>query len=290
MRGTHLSPAARDLAERIMQLVLDRPWWVSGLLIAVVPAICEELFFRGWLLAAWAGEQPSRRRAVAAVLGQAAVFAAFHLLPERMPQTFMLGVMLGWMTLATGSLLPAVLAHLQGLGVTTVCLMPVAHRADEARLQAQGLSNYWGYSPVAWSAPEARYASQGPASDPRAEFRAMVDALHGAGLEVVVDVVYNHTAELDEWGPTLSLRGIDNALYYHLLPGQQHRYANWTGCGNCVNFDQPLVRRLVLESLRRLCAGRTAIVATHSRAAQRILGRVLEIEAGRAAGARMAGE
>ena len=146
---------------------------------------------------------------------------------------------------------PAVLAHLQRLGVTTVCLMPVAHRADEARLQALGLSNYWGYSPVAWSAPEARYASQGPASDPRAEFRAMVDALHGAGLEVVLDVVYNHTAELDEWGPTLSLRGIDNALYYHLLPGQQHRYANWTGCGNCVNFDQPLVRRLVLESLRR---------------------------------------
>ncbi len=146
---------------------------------------------------------------------------------------------------------PAVLAHLQRLGVTTVCLMPVAHRADEARLQAQGLSNYWGYSPVAWSAPEARYASEGPASDPRAEFRAMVDALHGAGLEVVLDVVYNHTAELDEWGPTLSLRGIDNALYYHLLPGQRQRYANWTGCGNCINVDQPLVRRTVLESLRR---------------------------------------
>ena len=151
----------------------------------------------------------------------------------------------------TGLAHPAVLAHLQRLGVTTVCLMPVAHRADEARLQAQDLSNYWGYSPVAWSAPEARYASEGPASDPRAEFCAMVDALHGAGLEVVLDVVYNHTAELDEWGPTLSLRGIDNALYYHLLPGQRQRYANWTGCGNCVNFDQPLVRRLVLESLRR---------------------------------------
>jgi len=146
---------------------------------------------------------------------------------------------------------PAVLAHLQSLGVTTVCLMPVAHRADEARLQALGLSNYWGYSPVGWSAPEARYASEGPASDARAEFRAMVDALHGAGLEVVLDVVYNHTAELDEWGPTLSLRGIDNALYYHLVPHERSRYANWTGCGNSVNFDQPLVRRLVLESLRR---------------------------------------
>ena len=146
---------------------------------------------------------------------------------------------------------PAVLDHLLRLGVTTVCVMPVAHRADEARLLALGLSNYWGYSPVAWSAPEVRYASDGPASDPRAEFRAMVDALHVAGLEVVLDVVYNHTAELDESGPTLSLRGIDNALYYRLLPGQRSRYANWTGCGNSVNVDQALVRRLVLESLRR---------------------------------------
>jgi len=146
---------------------------------------------------------------------------------------------------------PAVLAHLQSLGVTTVCLMPVAHRADEARLQALGMSNYWGYSPVAWSAPETRYASEGPDSDARSEFRAMVEALHSGGLEVVLDVVYNHTAELDEWGPTLSLRGIDNALYYHLLPHKRSGYANWTGCGNCINFDQPLVRRTVLESLRR---------------------------------------
>ena len=146
---------------------------------------------------------------------------------------------------------PSVLAYLQRLGITTVCLMPVAHRADEARLQSQGLSNYWGYSPVAWSAPEARYASEGPASDARTEFRAMVDALHHAGLEVVLDVVYNHTAELDEWGPTLSLRGIDNRLYYHLLPQARGRYANWTGCGNSVNLEQPLVQRTVLESLRR---------------------------------------
>jgi glycogen operon protein len=146
---------------------------------------------------------------------------------------------------------PSVLAHLQSLGITTVCLMPVAHRADEARLQSQGLSNYWGYSPVAWSAPEARYASEGPDSDARTEFRAMVDALHHAGLEVVIDVVYNHTAELDEWGPTLSLRGIDNRLYYHLLPQARSRYANWTGCGNSVNLEQPLVQRTVLESLRR---------------------------------------
>ena len=146
---------------------------------------------------------------------------------------------------------PAAIAHLKRLGVTTVCLMPVAHRADEARLQALGLSNYWGYSPVAWTAPEARYASALTAGGARAEFRAMVESLHAAGLEVVLDVVYNHTAETDELGPTLSLRGIDNALYYHLLPQDRSRYANWTGCGNSVNLDQPLVRRTVLESLRR---------------------------------------
>jgi sodium transport system permease protein len=136
VRGPHLSPAARDLAERIMQLVLDRPWWLSGLLVAVVPALCEELFFRGWLLAACAGERPSRRRAVAAVLVQAAVFAAFHLLPERMPQTFLLGIMLGWMTLATGSLLPAVLAH---LAHNAVPLILVALAADgQSRQLAAG--------------------------------------------------------------------------------------------------------------------------------------------------------
>lgn len=127
VRGTHLSPAARDLAERIMQLLLDRPWWLSGLLIALLPAICEELFFRGWVLAAFAGDQPSRRRAVAAVFLQAAAFAAFHLLPERMPQTFLLGAVLGWMTLTTGSLVPGVLAH---LAHNAVPLVLVALAAD----------------------------------------------------------------------------------------------------------------------------------------------------------------
>lgn len=112
LRGTHLSAAARDLAERIMELLLARPWWAGWLLIAVLPAVAEELFFRGWLLSAFAGERPGRRRAVAAVLLQAAAFAAFHLLPERMPQTFLLGIVLGWMTVATGSLLPAMAAHL----------------------------------------------------------------------------------------------------------------------------------------------------------------------------------
>ena len=145
---------------------------------------------------------------------------------------------------------PAAIAHLKRLGVTTLSIMPVAFRADEARLQKADLSNYWGYSPIAWNAPETRYWSGAAGSTPRSELRAMVDALHDAGLEVVLDVVYNHTGETDEFGPTLSLRGIDNATYYHLEPTDPARYLNWTGCGNCVNLHHPLVLRTVMDSLR----------------------------------------
>jgi len=145
---------------------------------------------------------------------------------------------------------PAAIAHLVSLGITTVCIMPVAFRADEVRLQKLGLSNYWGYNPIAWNAPEARYWSGTAGSSPRSEMRAMVDALHAAHLEVVLDVVYNHTGETDALGPTLSLRGIDNALYYHLDPDRPDDYLNWTGCGNCVNLNHPLVLRTVMDSLR----------------------------------------
>lgn len=145
---------------------------------------------------------------------------------------------------------PAAIAHLKALGVTSVCLMPVAQRADEVRLLHMGLSNYWGYSPIAWNAPEQRYWSGSPGTSPRSEMRAMVDALHTAGLEVILDVVYNHTGETDELGPTLSLRGIDNHTYYHLQPDNPALYANWTGCGNCVNLNEPLVLRTVMDSLR----------------------------------------
>ncbi len=145
---------------------------------------------------------------------------------------------------------PAAIAHVKALGVTTVSLMPVAFRADEERLQRMGLSNYWGYSPIAWSAPESRYWSGTPGTTPRTEFRAMVDALHAAGLEVLVDVVYNHTGETDEFGPMLSLRGIANSTYYQLEPGDASRYLNWTGCGNCVNLNHPVVLRTVMDSLR----------------------------------------
>jgi len=145
---------------------------------------------------------------------------------------------------------PTVLDHLQQLGVTTLSLMPVQHRADEQRLQAMGLSNYWGYNTIGWFAPEARYWSQRPGTTPASEFRALSDAIHARGMELVIDVVYNHSAETDELGPTLSMRGIDNALYYHLRPDDKAQYENWSGCGNCLNFAEPHVVRLAMDSLR----------------------------------------
>lgn len=147
---------------------------------------------------------------------------------------------------------PASIDYLKALGVTTVSLLPIAFRADEARLLQMGLSNYWGYTPIAWAAPETRLWSGAEGSTPRSEFRALVEALHGAGLEVILDVVYNHTAELDpHTGPTLSMRGIDNALYYHRNPQEPERTLDWTGCGNSVNLNEPLVLRVALDSLRR---------------------------------------
>ena len=145
---------------------------------------------------------------------------------------------------------PAVLDHLQRLGVTTLSLLPVQQRADESRLLALGLSNYWGYSTIGWFAPEVRYWSGRAGTTPASEFRALADAVHARGMELVIDVVYNHSAETDELGPTLSLRGIDNAHYYHLRPDDRALYQNWTGCGNCLNLAEPRVLALVMDSLR----------------------------------------
>jgi len=111
-------------------------------------------------------------------------------------------------------------------------------------------SNYWGYSPIGWFAPEPRYWSGAPGSTPSSEFRAMVDALHAAGIEVILDVVYNHTAETDEIGPTLSLRGLANARYYRLDAHDPSRYINWAGCGNVLDFTEPRVVQCAIESLR----------------------------------------
>ena len=145
---------------------------------------------------------------------------------------------------------PAVLDHLQRLGVTTLSLMPVQHCADEQRLLGMGLTNYWGYNTIGWFAPELRYWSGQVGTTPASEFRAMADAVHARGMELVIDVVYNHSAETDEFGPTLSMRGIDNALYYHLRPDDRALYENWTGCGNCLKLDEPRVVQLVMDSLR----------------------------------------
>ena len=127
---------------------------------------------------------------------------------------------------------PAVLEHLVQLGVTAVELLPVAASLDELRLARLGLVNHWGYNPLAFMAVEPRYASADPAADPAAEFRAMVDGLHAAGIEVILDVVFNHTAASDRLGPTLSFRGLDNAAYYRLDPQNPARYLNHAGTGN----------------------------------------------------------
>ena len=140
---------------------------------------------------------------------------------------------------------PAVLAHLRRLGVTTVELLPCAAWTDDRHLPALGLHNYWGYNPVAMMAPDPRLAPGG-----WEEIRTAVAALQGAGIAVLVDAVLNHTGESDELGPTLSMRGLDNALYYRLLPGDAARYVNDAGCGNVLALDRPQVVRLAMASFR----------------------------------------
>jgi glycogen operon protein len=142
----------------------------------------------------------------------------------------------------------ASIAYLRALGVTAVELLPIHQIADESFLQPLGLTNYWGYSSVGYFAPNASYASRG--GDQLREFKAMVRSLHAAGIEVILDVVFNHTAEGPEHGPTLSLRGIDNALYYRLLPGDPARYLDLTGTGHTLDATQVEVLALIMDSLR----------------------------------------
>jgi isoamylase len=141
---------------------------------------------------------------------------------------------------------PAAIAHLVELGVSAVELLPVHHFVSEPRLVAAGLVNYWGYNSVGYFAPHAAYAAPGQQV---AEFKAMVKALHAAGLEVILDVVYNHTAEGDGTGPTLEFRGLGNAAYYRLKDGGR-AYADYTGCGNTLDVSHPRVLQLVMDSLR----------------------------------------
>jgi glycogen operon protein len=141
---------------------------------------------------------------------------------------------------------PASVKYLQNLGVTAVELLPVAECADERAVAERGLVNYWGYNPLALFAPSARYA----AVDPVLELKQMVRGLHAAGIEVILDVVYNHTIEGNELGPTLSWRGLDNQGYYRLHPENRRHTVDYTGCGNTLNLAQPRVLQMVMDNLR----------------------------------------
>ena len=138
----------------------------------------------------------------------------------------------------------------QELGVTAVELLPVHHIADESFLAERGLTNYWGYSTIGFFAPFSSYAATGIRGQEVREFKGMVKALHRAGIEVILDVVYNHTAEGNHLGPMLSFKGVDNASYYRLMPDDPHHYMDFTGTGNSLNPVHPSVLRLIMDSLR----------------------------------------
>ncbi|MFO1324403.1 MAG: glycogen debranching protein GlgX [Burkholderiales bacterium] len=136
--------------------------------------------------------------------------------------------------------------YFKRLGVTTIELMPVHTFVDDRRLVQQGMRNYWGYNTIGYFAPDTRYSASGKVN----EFKTMVKALHSAGLEVILDVVYNHTAEGDENGPTLCFRGVDNVSYYRLKQDDPRRYMDFTGCGNTLDMQHPRVLQLLMDSLR----------------------------------------
>ncbi len=142
------------------------------------------------------------------------------------------------------------IAHLKSLGVTSVELLPIHHIADESFLHEKGLTNYWGYSTIGYLAPHALYSATGMRGEQLREFKGMVKALHRAGIEVILDVVYNHTAEGNHLGPMLAFKGIDNASYYRLMPDDPRYYMDFTGTGNSLNPVHPSVLRLIMDSLR----------------------------------------
>lgn len=144
---------------------------------------------------------------------------------------------------------PVAIDYLQRLGVTAVELLPVHHFITDRHLWEDGYANYWGYNSIGYFAPDPRY-SRSSQGQQVVEFKQMVKALHRAGIEVILDVVYNHTGEGNQMGPTLSFRGIDNAAYYRMVQGNQRYYMDYTGCGNTLNMMQPNVLRLIMDSLR----------------------------------------
>jgi isoamylase len=184
----------------------------------------------------WGNDQAPRTQRIDTVILEAHVKSMTALHP---------GVAQGLRGSYLGLCSDPVIEHLQKLGVTAIELLPVQAFIDDRFLVAKGLRNHWGYNTLAFFAPEPRYMSKGALW----EFQTMVRRFHSAGIEVILDVVYNHTAEGDEWGPTLSFRGLDNASYYRLAGGGRS-YVNDTGTGNTLNLTHPMVLRMVMDSLR----------------------------------------
>ncbi|TFV81411.1 glycogen debranching protein GlgX [Blastococcus sp. CT_GayMR20] len=189
----------------------------------------------------WDGDRPLRTSWSDTVIYEAHVKGATALHPDVPPH--LRGTYAG---LAH----PAFVEHLQSLGVTAVELLPVHQFVSEPHLLRRGLTNYWGYNTLAYFAPHAGYSSAGSDGGQVTEFKTMVKQLHAAGIEVILDVVYNHTAEGDHTGPTLSLKGIDNGGYYRLDGGNRARYTDYTGCGNTLDVRRPAVLALLMDSLR----------------------------------------
>lgn len=146
----------------------------------------------------------------------------------------------------SGLAYPTVIQHLKALGITAIELLPIHAFADECHLANFGLANYWGYNSYCYFAADSRYLSMGHPN----EFRAMVQCLHAANIEVILDVVYNHTAEGNHLGPTFNFKGIDNSVYYRLVSGREHLYENYSGCGNTLDLSHPRVLQMVIDSLR----------------------------------------
>ncbi|CAL9323365.1 glycogen debranching protein GlgX [Streptomyces sp. SudanB182_2057] len=189
----------------------------------------------------WGDDRPPRTPYAETVIYEAHVRGLTRThpdIPERLRGTY------------AGLAHPAVTEHLTSLGVTAVELMPVHQFVQDGILQDRGLSNYWGYNTIGFFAPHNAYAAFGTRGQQVNEFKAMVKALHAAGLEVILDVVYNHTAEGNELGPTLSFRGIDNASYYRLVDGDWAHYYDTTGTGNSLLMRHPYVLQLIMDSLR----------------------------------------
>ncbi|CAL9348400.1 glycogen debranching protein GlgX [Streptomyces sp. enrichment culture] len=189
----------------------------------------------------WGDDRPPRRRYAESVIYEAHVRGLSRTHPDVPPE--LRGTYAG---LAH----PAVVNHLTSLGVTAVELMPVHQFVHDGVLQDRGLSNYWGYNTIGFFAPHNGYAALGTRGQQVTEFKSMVKTLHEAGLEVILDVVYNHTAEGNERGPTLSFRGIDNAAYYRLVDGDWQHYYDTTGTGNSLLMRHPYVLQLIMDSLR----------------------------------------